>query len=571
MDWAPPRSALDCLPSVEAPLPPPEARFPSPNQGRRQGLEQSHGHDRSPGYDPTDPYQLPPAPFDNGEGSTGCTTRGLPRTASPSSDEGGVGGSAVSGDGHRTALGGGPSDSGGGNDGGDGGGNLDPHDVLAALRDCNFYQRQICSVHVYPPVQGKSRAFEELASPLPRLLETMLRRSGIDELHEHQAQAIDAAVTHGHHVALSTGTSSGKSISFYVPILTAILNARRGVGCDASLDGSSGSLEPVTLYLSPTKALAQDQLKHLLQLLQVAPEGLLDVECGTLDGDTPYADRDRMLKHGQVILTNPDMLHVSVLPSHKQWHRVLSSLKYVVVDEAHTYKGVFGAHVAGVMRRLIRLCKRYGSSPQFFHCTATIMNPALHFGCLLPLNMVGGDSKLTVIDTDTSPKGKKLFAMWNPPLNQLTLNHGGGAGGGGSGFRDGPRKRPRKTKSAVGAIDDDECGVVEAEVLDAGVHIQSIKGGRKDKSSCKGEANDKRKGETRAGEGVKEPVGGGGRIGASSVGRGATHVPGLSMGLPPTTVRSDVKHAGEGGVGGFHDGEAERTSTILETARIFTV
>ena len=266
----------------------------------------------------------------------------------------------------------------------------------------------MCSVHDYPPVQGKSRAFAQLATPMPPLLQTMLRRWGVEKLHEHQAQAIDAAVTRGHHVALSTGTSSGKSISFYVPVLTALLDARRG----GSSDGGSRraqDLSPVTLYLSPTKALAQDQLKHLQELLHTAPQGLLDVECGTLDGDTPYADRDTMLKQGQVILTNPDMLHVSVLPSHKQWHRVLGSLKYVVIDEAHSYKGVFGAHVAGVMRRLVRLCRRYGSSPQFFHCTATIMNPAVHFSCLLPLNVLGGDSKLTVIDADTSPKGRKLF------------------------------------------------------------------------------------------------------------------------------------------------------------------
>ena len=95
---------------------------------------------------------------------------------------------------------------------------------------------------------------------------------------------------------------------------------------------------------------------------------------------------------------------------------------------------------------------------------------------------------MTVIDTDTSPKGKKLFAMWNPPLNQLTLNHGGGAGGGGSGFRDGPRKRPRKTKSAVGAIDDDECGAVKAEVQDVGVHIRNIKGGGETKAAVKARA-----------------------------------------------------------------------------------
>ena len=193
-------------------------------------------------------------------------------------------------------------------------------------------------------------------APLPDELHPRVRealaRQGIDELYTHQAEAWDAAAR-GEHVIVTTGTASGKTLAFNLPVLDALAR------------------EPKhrALYLYPTKALAQDQARALGRL------GCPRVRAAIYDGDTPTERRWQIRKWANLILTNPDMLHVGVLPHHDRWGDVLSNLRYVVVDEAHVYRGVFGSHVGNVLRRLRRLARVYGAEPQFLLASATIANP----------------------------------------------------------------------------------------------------------------------------------------------------------------------------------------------------
>jgi len=192
-------------------------------------------------------------------------------------------------------------------------------------------------------------------------------------------------------VMVSTSSASGKSLCYNIAVLEAVLT------------------EPASraLYLFPTKALAQDQLRSLQELF--CPGLLKWNELDTFDGDTPQAARAEIRKRARVILTNPDMLHLGILPNHQSWSRVLRHLKYVVVDEAHTYRGVFGSHVACVLRRLRRLCALYGAKPRFICCSATIANAGEHAEGLVGL-------PFSVVDNDGSPHGGKEFVFWNPPL-----------------------------------------------------------------------------------------------------------------------------------------------------------
>ena len=190
---------------------------------------------------------------------------------------------------------------------------------------------------------------------------------------------------------VATSSASGKTLCYNAPVMEAILTEPRSCA----------------LYLFPTKALAQDQLRSLQELFY--PQLFQIGEVSTFDGDTPQVERVGIRKNARVLLTNPDMLHIGILPNHQQWSRLLRRLRYVVVDEAHTYRGVFGSHVAGVMRRLRRLCQFYGASPQFICCSATIANPGEHAEKLAGL-------PFEVVDNDGSPHGGKDFTFWNPPI-----------------------------------------------------------------------------------------------------------------------------------------------------------
>ncbi|MFC2063169.1 DEAD/DEAH box helicase, partial [Chloroflexota bacterium] len=260
-------------------------------------------------------------------------------------------------------------------------------DTAAFLRHLSTqpdYLSQITHTEHIPPRDAR---YAELDSPLAAGLGDYLRKYQLLQLYTHQAEAVNAA-RRGENVMVSTPSASGKTLCYNIPVMEAVLT-------------EPGSC---ALYLFPTKALAQDQLRSLQQLFSPSKE-----EMATFDGDTPQAERTGIRKHARIILTNPDMVHIGILPNHKSWSRLLRNLRYVVIDEAHIYRGVFGSHVAGVLRRLRRLCAIYGSSPQFIGCSATIANPGEHGERLLGL-------PLTVIENDGSPHGGKDFVFWNPPL-----------------------------------------------------------------------------------------------------------------------------------------------------------
>src|SRR5215211_5155903 len=212
-----------------------------------------------------------------------------------------------------------------------------------------------------------------------------------DALFAHQRETWDAARL-GDHVVVTTGTASGKTLAFNLPVLDALAR-------DPKLR---------TLYLYPTKALAQDQARTL------AAFKLPHTRAAIYDGDTPGERRWQIRRWANLILTNPDMLHVGVLPHHDRWGDVLSNLRYVVVDEAHVYRGVFGSHVANVLRRLRRHARVYGADPQFLLASATIANPGE-----LAHSLSGLD--VTVVGDDAAPRAKRTIALWNPPLTDEEL------------------------------------------------------------------------------------------------------------------------------------------------------
>ena len=226
-------------------------------------------------------------------------------------------------------------------------------------------------------------------APLPAELHPglaeALGRVGIDSLYTHQLAAFEAA--EGTDLVITSGTASGKSLAFNLPVLNSIATQPKARA----------------LYLYPTKALAQDQARKLAQL---RPPGLREA---IYDGDTPREERPAIRRRSNLVLTNPDMLHVALLPNHKSWGDFLANLEWVVVDEAHTYRGVFGSHVANVLRRLRRLARAYGREPRFLLASATIANPVE-----LAERLVGTGFEL--IDDDGAPRAGREIAMWNPPL-----------------------------------------------------------------------------------------------------------------------------------------------------------
>lgn len=221
-----------------------------------------------------------------------------------------------------------------------------------------------------------------------RLLAALERR-GIGAPYTHQARAIEAALA-GRNVVVVTPTASGKTLCFNVPVLDRVLK-----------DRSSRAL-----YLFPTKALAQDQLDELHGLI-----GATGVAIGTFtyDGDTPADARRAVRQAGHIVLTNPDMLHTAILPHHTKWVQLFESLEFVVIDELHTYRGVFGSHVANVVRRLRRICQFYGSDPTFILCSATIGNPGE-----LAARLVG--DAVEVVDENGAPRGERVVVVHNPPV-----------------------------------------------------------------------------------------------------------------------------------------------------------
>ncbi|QFF98740.1 DUF1998 domain-containing protein [Psychrobacillus glaciei] len=236
-------------------------------------------------------------------------------------------------------------------------------------------------------------------APFPDKMHISLRKAlisrGVELLYVHQRQAFDAAIS-GKSYTTITPTASGKSLCYHLPVLQSILD-----------DPTSRAI-----YLFPTKALAQDQKSDLNALIQASEEEILSY---TYDGDTEPGIRQKIRKSGHIVLTNPDMLHSGILPHHTKWVSLFENLKYIVIDEIHTYKGVFGSHVAHVIRRLQRICTFYGSHPQFICTSATIKNPKELAESLTNTSHI-------LIDENGAPAGKKHFVFYNPPVIHPVFN-----------------------------------------------------------------------------------------------------------------------------------------------------
>ncbi len=241
----------------------------------------------------------------------------------------------------------------------------------------------------YREIPARDAIYAGFPAEINQRLAAALRARGIERLYVHQAEAI-SSVLRGEHIVTVTPTASGKTLSYNVPVLNAIL----------------GDPTARALYLFPTKALSQDQVTELHGLVEVLGA---DVKTFTYDGDTPQTARRAVRSAGHIVVTNPDMLHTGILPHHTRWVRLFENLRFVVIDELHTYRGVFGSHVANVIRRLKRICEFYGSNPAFICCSATIANPQE-----LAQRITG--QKVTLIDKNGAPSGKKHIVLYNPPL-----------------------------------------------------------------------------------------------------------------------------------------------------------
>lgn len=241
-------------------------------------------------------------------------------------------------------------------------------------------------------LRSRKAFYEELSVPLSVPLANALKEMGIPRLYSHQSEAIEG-IRAGENVVVVTSTASGKTLCYNLPVLETLLAEPKATA----------------LYLFPTKALAQDQARGLVRWAESVPGLAETMRMGVYDGDTPGDTRRKLREEGNLILSNPDMLHQGILPNSSRWARFFERLRYVVVDEIHTYRGVFGSHVALVLRRLRRICRHYGSNPQFICCSATIANPGELAAWITGLHV-------SVVDNDGSPKGPKHFAFWNPPF-----------------------------------------------------------------------------------------------------------------------------------------------------------
>jgi DEAD/DEAH box helicase domain-containing protein len=269
---------------------------------------------------------------------------------------------------------------------------MDAAAFLHHLVNLTDYRHQIVHIERIP---HQGAIFGKLDNPLHPGLQACLESLGISNLYSHQAKALNAILA-GKNVIIATPSASGKTLCYHLATLDALLHDR----------------DSRALYIFPTKALAQDQLRSLKQILggtKSLQQLLSPGAATTFDGDTPQSERANIRKQARVVLTNPDMLHLGILPNHQSWSRLFRTLKYVVIDETHIYRGVFGSHVANVLRRLRRLCDFYGSKPQFICCSATIANPQEH-----AQNIVG--LPFEAIVEDGSPRGEKYFVFWNPPV-----------------------------------------------------------------------------------------------------------------------------------------------------------
>jgi len=265
-------------------------------------------------------------------------------------------------------------------------------DVLLALRHDAAFMRCVTAWQRIPARPARLAPWP--AGLDPRLVDAVrhgrsMRAHGVEQLYTHQAQAIEAALA-GDHVVLATSTASGKTLAYNLPVLHILL--QDPAAC--------------ALYLFPTKALAHDQIAALGELMDVLQAPIV---VRPYDGDTPSSHRPAIRREARILVTNPDMLHTGILPHNTRWARLFANLRYVILDELHTYRGIFGGHVANVLRRLRRVCRFYGSDPRFVCASATIANPRE-----LAERLV--EAPVTLVDDDGAPQGEKQFILYSPPL-----------------------------------------------------------------------------------------------------------------------------------------------------------
>ncbi|MCB1867762.1 MAG: DEAD/DEAH box helicase [Gammaproteobacteria bacterium] len=264
----------------------------------------------------------------------------------------------------------------------------DANELARRLRS-QFSGRITGELHL-PARPGRFRA---LPVELDPRLHQALKLKGIEQLYSHQRQAWESAAR-GEHLVIVTPTASGKTLCYNLPVLDAVLQRRAKA-----------------LYLFPTKALSQDQVAEISDLNRLAELG---VRVFTFDGDTPGDARKAVRTRGDIVVTNPDMLHQGILPHHTKWAQFFEGLRFVVIDEMHSYRGVFGSHMANLLRRLRRICRFYGVAPQFILCSATIANPGELASQLI------GDTVTTLAESG-APQGEKRLLLWNPPVVNADL------------------------------------------------------------------------------------------------------------------------------------------------------
>lgn len=265
-------------------------------------------------------------------------------------------------------------------------------EILQELKVSESVKKNIVHWHT---MEEKEAQTEEMPEDLSGILRSALERRGISRLYTHQRSSYEQ-IMKGQSIVAVTPTASGKTLCYNLPVLQSIIdnpNAR-------------------ALYMFPTKALAQDQKSEINELIQ---EAELSINSYTYDGDTASNIRQKVRRAGHIVITNPDMLHSAILPHHTKWVSLFENLKYVVIDELHIYRGVFGSHVANVIRRLKRICHYYGSDPVFICTSATIANP---------LELAEGltEKDMVLIDNNGAPSGRKHFLFYNPPVVNIPLN-----------------------------------------------------------------------------------------------------------------------------------------------------
>jgi DEAD/DEAH box helicase domain-containing protein len=248
------------------------------------------------------------------------------------------------------------------------------------------FMENVRALKEIPSSEGRFTPFPDWVHPR---IQSVLKKRGIFQLYSHQTEAVE--LIHNHRdVILVTPTASGKTLCYNLPVINRILD------------------EPETraLYIFPTKALAQDQMHEVHSLIT---DLRTDIKTYTYDGDTPDDARQAIRKQGHVVVTNPDMLHTGILPHHTKWQKLFTNLKFVVIDELHIYRGVFGSHLTNVIRRLVRICRFYGQKPVFICCSATVANPKEHAERLL-------ERPVELIEQSGAPRASKTFILYNPPI-----------------------------------------------------------------------------------------------------------------------------------------------------------